>query len=48
MENYPSVRKVFDRQSVSEGTKLQYVAAIKDFSDFMGMPPLSVRVFCPS
>ena len=39
MENDPSVRRVFERRSVSEGTKLQYVAAVKDFSDFMGMPP---------
>jgi len=39
MENDPSVRRVFERRSVSEGTKLQYVAAVKDFSDFMGMSP---------
>ena len=39
MEDDPSVRRVFERRSVSEGTRLQYVAAVKDFSDFMGMPP---------
>ena len=39
MENDSSVRRVFERRSVSEGTKLQYVAAVKDFSDFMGMSP---------
>ena len=39
MRGDPSVRRVFERRSVSEGTKLQYVAAVKDFSDFMGLAP---------
>ena len=45
MRSDPSVRRVFERRSVSEGTKLQYVAAVKDFSDFMGMPPVECVKF---